>query len=164
MLPVDYAEPDITCVAKGIKFGIAAKRLKSIEQFDERIKEGAGQLRRANLPGIVAIELTLAHNPSNSPVTSGLHSQMLLNIRRQRTWQLFKDLKNEILRLVDDSRTLAVLSIEFSLRVTPDYKGWIHEGLSTWFETTRGLEPATNELAVFQQRFLSGVPHLNNLE
>ncbi len=40
LLPVDYDEPDITCDVEGLKFGIAAKRLKSLDRFEDRVKEG----------------------------------------------------------------------------------------------------------------------------
>lgn len=39
--PAVLEEPDVTCVVEGVKFGIAAKRLKSIKEIGNRIKEAA---------------------------------------------------------------------------------------------------------------------------
>jgi hypothetical protein len=58
--PVGYEEPDITCTVDGVKFGIAAKRLKSgtSSAVREHVKKGADQIKRAGTP---------ASLPSTSP-------------------------------------------------------------------------------------------------
>ncbi len=38
LVPVEYNEPDVTCTVDGLKFGIAAKRLKSLDKFEDRVK------------------------------------------------------------------------------------------------------------------------------
>ena len=40
--PVDYEEPDVTCVIDGMKFGIAAKRLKSLSSLEDRVVKACG--------------------------------------------------------------------------------------------------------------------------
>lgn len=64
-LQPQLAEPDIVCKIDGKDFGVAAKRLKSLERLDERIDEGVDQLRRADMPGVIAIDVTIALNPEN---------------------------------------------------------------------------------------------------
>jgi len=76
MVPVDLEEPDITCHAEGVKFGIAAKRLKSLDQVRKHVKKAADQVSKSGLPGIVVLDLSLAWNRENLPITSGIMSQL----------------------------------------------------------------------------------------
>ena len=162
LLPVDYVEPDITCVIEGQKFGIAAKRLKSLEQFGERVKEGTAQVRREKHPGIVAVDLTMAWNTENLPITSGLQGQLSLMLNHKKTMTLFDDHEKDILRWVPGSGVRAILTFQFTLRVSPDYRSWIHEGQMCWFPTTQDGELAQSELAMFQKAFLQGMPNVKD--
>lgn len=103
MLPVEYDEPDVTCTAEGVRFGIAAKRLKRLDRFKQRVKKGADQIRRAKLPGIIALDLTIARNPDNRPITSGLQSQLSVMIRQTKNRQLFEQREQDIYQWVADS-------------------------------------------------------------
>jgi hypothetical protein len=65
LTPVAFEEPDVTCTFNGIKFGIAAKRLKSINSMRSRLKGATKQIKRSQLPGIVAVDASVALNPKN---------------------------------------------------------------------------------------------------
>jgi hypothetical protein len=162
LLPVDYDEPDITCTVEELKFGIAAKRLKSLDRFQDRVKDGAHQVRRAKLPGIIALDLTMARNPDNQPITSGLQSQLSVMIGQAKNRQFFEEYETGFYRWVG-SGVRAVLVFEFTLRVSPDSTSWIHEGMMCWFPTTHYEEQAERELALFQKGFLQGIPYLEDL-
>lgn len=163
MSPVEYDEPDVTCTVDGIRFGIAAKRLKSINRFEERVKEGAKQIRRANIPGIIAVDLTIARNPENQPITSSLHSQFSTVIVMAKNQQLFERYERDIHRWVANAGVRALLVFDFTYRVSPDGSSWMHEGMMCWFSTTNNEESAGSELTAFQQQFLMGIPNLNDL-
>jgi hypothetical protein len=60
-----FAEPDLVCNVDGVQFGVAAKRLKNIERLEERFKSARDQIDKARLPGIVALELSVAWNRQN---------------------------------------------------------------------------------------------------
>ncbi len=163
MLPVEYDEPDVTCNVEGVRFGIAAKRLKSLDRFERRVKEGADQIRRAGFPGIVALDLTIARNPENRPITSGLQSQLSVTIGQAKNRQLFEQHEQNIHRWVANTGVQALLVFEFTFRVSPDSGSWIHDGMMCWFPTTNGEEPEESELVAFQRSFLKGMPNLNDL-
>jgi hypothetical protein len=163
MLPVEYDEPDVTCNVEGRRFGIAAKRLKSVERFEKRVKDRIRQIRRADIPGIVALDLTIARNPENRPITSGLRSQLSVMIGQSKNRQLFDRYEQSIYRWVATSRVRALLIFEFSLRVSPDRSSWIHDGLMCWFPTTNTDKSAESELAAFKWSFLQGMPNLHDL-
>ncbi len=163
MRPVEYDEPDITCTVDGLKFGIAAKRLKGMKSFKDRVKKGVDQMQRANLPGIVALDLTIARNPFNRPTISGLQSQLSVMIGNAKNRQFFEQYEQEIFGWVAGSRVRALLVFEFILRVSPDASSWIHDGMMCWFPTTDGEEQAERELALFQSGLLRGMPNLEDL-
>jgi hypothetical protein len=163
MSPVEYEEPDVTCNVEGIKFGIAAKRLKSLDRFEERVKQGAKQIRRANIPGIIACDLTIARNPENRPITSSVQSQLSTLTGMAKNRQLFERYEQNIHQWVANAGVRALLAFEFTYRVSPDSSSWIHEGMMCWFPTTKNNESAASELTAFQRQFLKGIPNLNDL-
>ncbi len=163
MAPVDYHEPDVACTVAGRRFGIAAKRIKSLGRFEERVKEGANQTRRAGVPGVVAIDWTIARNPENRPITSRLQSRMSVMIAQARNRQFFGRHEHDIHRWVDGSGVRALLTFEFTFRVNTDGTGWVHDGMMCWFPTTGGEGQPERELRAFRQGFLRGMPGVEDL-
>jgi len=161
--PVEFEEPDVSCVIDGKKFGIAAKRIKSLDRIKDRIKEGADQVFRAQRPGIIALELSLAWNPRNLPIVSRLQSQMYVTISVLQATQLFDRFHEEIYRWVRDQGVVAVLVFDFRIRLRADNQ-WGLDGMSTWLETTQDDEEAQRDYNLFYRRFLAGVPNLTHLD
>jgi hypothetical protein len=62
---VEPKEPDILVRDECGDFGIAAKRPKSPKTLERHIRKGSHQIDGSGLPGIVAIDLSLIHNPEN---------------------------------------------------------------------------------------------------
>jgi hypothetical protein len=157
-LPTRHEEPDVTCDVEGAVCGIAAKRLKTIEALEENVKDAAGQIRRAAIPGIIALDLTLAQNPTNRRITSSLESQLHVNLSHAKYHDLFDKKGESIRELVAAKGVLAVWVFESTLRLMND-RTWRHDCCSFWFDTT---EDATQDrlLDRFRTRFLSGVPNL----
>jgi len=163
LVPVGYEEPDVTCFVDGTKFGIAAKRLKSRKsrQFKNRVQEGADQLKRQGLPGIVALDLSLARNQSNRPIISQIESLMYPMIAYAKNKQLSDEHGDEIRRLVAGTGVRAVLVMESTLRLRPDRQWW-HDGMLSWVPTTRDDEQADPLFEAFYNGFLKGVPNLED--
>lgn len=162
LLPVNYAEPDVTCVVGGTKWGIAAKRLKSLLGLGEHVAKGAEQIQKASVPGIVAIDLTMARNQDNRPIVSRLQSQWYVPITQAKNDQFFDENHADIYRWVAGSGVRAVLVFEFTLRLRSDGK-WGHDGMMCWLPTTHGDMQAECELKSFQAGFLKGMPNLEDL-
>lgn len=160
-LPTRHEEPDITCDVDGTTFGIAAKRLKTIDSLETNVKEAADQIAGAGFPGIIALDLTIAQNPANRRVVSPVESQWYSYLSDTRSRELFKKHGNRIRELVDGKNVLGVWTYVSTLRLMPDWT-WGHDCWSFWFDTTK----STHEDSLFEQfqkAFLKGVPYLNDL-
>src|SRR5262249_21505420 len=68
LVPLGFEEPDLTCTFNGVKFGIAAKRLKSMAKMRTRLKSATEQIKRAQLPGVIAVDASVGLNPHNEPL------------------------------------------------------------------------------------------------
>jgi len=64
-LPVNWEEPDISCILDDTKYGFAVKRLKSLGRLLERVRDAVRQISRCGLPGVIVLDLSLAFNPAN---------------------------------------------------------------------------------------------------
>lgn len=162
LLPLDYEEPDITCTIEKSKFGIAAKRVKSLPQVKKHVCKATKQIRTSNRPGVIALDLSLAWNPKNLPIVSHLESQLYVPVARLKTRQFFDKHYQNIYRWVANSGVLAVVVFEWVVRLRADKK-WGLDGMMNWLETTRDDQQAVRDYAIFHQGFLRGVPNLNDL-
>lgn len=160
-LPTRHEEPDITCVVDGSAFGIAAKRLKSIDSLYANVKAGANQIAAAGFPGIIALDLTIAQNPANRRVMSAIESQRYLYLSDVRSRDLFKWRGDRIRELVDGKNVLGVWTYVSTLRLMPN-RNWNHDCWSFWFGTTKNPEE-DSLFEQFQKGFLRGIPNLNDL-
>jgi hypothetical protein len=61
-------EPDIVCSVAGRRVALAVKRVKGMNKLTDRIREGASQVKKSGLNGIVLAEITLAVNRRNHEV------------------------------------------------------------------------------------------------
>lgn len=59
-------EPDVLVDASGLTFGIAAKRIRSVRQLGKRIRGARDQIRQSSRDGIICLDLTGIHNPTNA--------------------------------------------------------------------------------------------------
>jgi len=57
---VHLEEPDVCLVHEGQRYGVAAKRIRSLDRLQERTREGANQVQRSQSNGFVVIDLTIA--------------------------------------------------------------------------------------------------------
>ena len=159
-IPTQHEEPDVTCVIQDTIFGIAAKRLKTIEALESNVRKAADQISRAGMPGIIALDLTLAQNPTNRRITSPLESQLYVPLSHAKSNDLFDKNGESIRQLVAGKGVLAVWTYESTLRWKED-RSWSHDCSSVWFGTTKD-ETEDRLLDQFRARFLSGVPNLND--
>lgn len=156
---VRHEEPDITCIIGGTKYGVAAKRLTSPRGLKDHVKKGADQIQRAGVPGIVALDLTIARNRKNVPMISPLWNQHRHFLRDAKNRQFHERYSADFIELGVKTGMLAVLTIEFTLRVSPEQK-WALEGAMFWLPTTGGEKHAEQQFCRFQSGFLGGMPNV----
>jgi hypothetical protein len=162
LLPVDCEEPDVTCAVEGTRFGIAAKRLKTLSQLKEHVRKGARQIANVQLPGIIALDFSLAWNRDNLPIVSQIHSQFYVMLTHTRGNQLFDDHHQNMYRWVANSGVLGIVIFDFRVRLRPD-RQWGLDGMMNWLPTTHDDERANHDYKVFYNSFMKGVPNLTNL-
>ena len=134
----------------------------SSNQLRRRVKEGIKQIPQRNGPGIVAIDVTIARNPKNQPITSRLQSQLSGLVVDAKSQRFFEKYEKDICRWVIGTGVRAILVFEFTLRISPDGNRWIHEGTMFWFLTTHD-EQEERELVSFERGFLRHMPNLEDL-
>ena len=159
LIPVEYIEPpDITCTITGQKYGIAAKRLKSDGGIRRHVRKAARQIDASGCPGVIAIELSLAWNRENSPITSSFQSQLYPLIAQARGHGFLERRGKDIQRWIADSNVIGVVLFEFQARVV-DGK-WAHAGMMSWLDVDESNEERNQNLARFRDAFASGFPGL----
>jgi hypothetical protein len=62
---VALAEPDVIVAFEDLKLGIAAKRITSPKKANRRLREARNQIERANIDGIVALDISAAFDTGN---------------------------------------------------------------------------------------------------
>ena len=160
-LPTRHEEPDVTCDVDGTTFGVAAKRLQRIHSLEANVKDAAAQIAGTELPGIIALDLTIAQNPTNRRVMSATESHWYSYLSDARARDLFNEHGDRIRKLVDGKSVLGIWTYVSTLRLMPERR-WSHDCWSFWFDTTTNShEDALFER--FQKGFLNGVPNLNDL-
>ena len=159
--PVVCEEPDVTCVVQGVKFGVAAKRLKSLSQFGKRVRQGINQVSRTKLPGIIAVDISLARDQNNAPIISPFESQMYRLIAPFAANQLFDKHHVDVFRWVRGTGVIAVVLFDFTVRVRPNDE-WGLDGMVTWLCTTFDDE-ANRKYESFWDGFSRGIPNVRPL-
>jgi hypothetical protein len=83
-----------------VKYGIAAKRIKSANNLMKNVKKAIEQISKSKIPGIIVLETSLAFNPDNVRVTRPIGDTDFL--------PLYKDIVNHHWTPYDE-RTLALM-------------------------------------------------------
>jgi len=60
-----FAEPDLITEVASTQFSIAVKRTRNLNRVQEHLRKAAKQIHRAGLPGLIAIDLSIALNREN---------------------------------------------------------------------------------------------------
>ncbi len=162
MLPVNVEEPDVTCFIDEVKFGIAAKRIKSRKQARSHIRKATEQIQRSGYPGIIVLDLSFAWNRNNRPVHSQLERQLFPIIALANSNKFFESQCKSIELLTRNTGTRGVMVLDYLVAVQSDGT-WGHEGMMTWMPTVFDDACAKHEFDLFYESFLRGFPKLIDL-
>jgi hypothetical protein len=156
-----FEEPDITCVMDGIKLGIAAKRVKHVQQLRKRVKEAANQIAKAGLPGIVAIDVSLALNSENQPISAPLEDELFERaVADLRRW-FFRTYGQDIEKAVRGKGVRGTLISHSVVRQLPD-ADWILNDVTFWLPALEADSLGQYD-ACFYKRFCRGIPNRADL-
>jgi len=148
-----FEEPDVTCQVEGKKYGVAVKRIKNLSKIKTRLSEGAQQIHRSGLPGVISVEMTIAVNPENYSIVTNENEQKVKDWwtekMRQTTNRELKDFQSKEVRGV------------FLHEHCPVRFGEHYELRSmTYGISTAENEAGKAEWKKFKDSFLSGLPNL----
>jgi hypothetical protein len=161
-LSPEFAEPDITCVVEGKTFGIAAKRLKGVSSVEKHVRKAAKQIKDAKAPGIVALELSIAWNPTNTPIISNLQSQMYVMLAQGQANAFFDKFAGRIQGWVVGAGVLGVVVHDSRFRLRPA-RDWEVSGMWTWLKTTTDEKGREQDYESFSKAFVKGIPNITDL-
>jgi hypothetical protein len=148
-----FEEPDVTCQVEDKKYGIAVKRIKNLLKIKTRLGEGAQQIHKSGLPGVISIEVTIAVNPENNSIVTNENEQ------RVKGWWT-KKMRQTVNRELKDFQIEEVRGV-FLHEHCPVLFGERYELRSmTYGISTGGTQAGETEWKRFKGSFISGLPNL----
>lgn len=96
-----FDEPDVVVSFDGVAYGLAVKRVKSLDRLKERICEGANQVFDTKRTGILVADISLATNPEDDVLEFVISEFELRKALKKRTDKFVHDYRT---RLVEWTR------------------------------------------------------------
>ncbi len=159
MLPVEREEPDVTCFVDGIKFGIAAKRVKNVERLLERLGDAADQIKRSCPRGIIAIDTCVALNRNNRRITVPVPDVEFGRLHAKAMDQFIDVYHDRIQAMVRGKGVLGLVVHDHQVRWRPG-SDWGLESITRFVYTTRGNERRNREATAFWEGYKRGLPNV----
>ena len=145
----------------GTKFGIAAKRLKSVPALEEHVRKAAKQIQKAGLPGIIALDTCLALNPENEPILARIPDDQFGALYNQELHRFLDRHHRRIYEWVDGKGVRGVVFHDHLVRPTTD-DDWELASMTVTLLTAHD-DGERREFASFSERYVSGLPNLQRL-
>jgi hypothetical protein len=158
LLPVQREEPDVTCVLQGVKYGLAAKRVKGAGNLHTRISKAGNQIERAHLPGIIVLETSLLFNPNNARITRPMSDDNFGKLHLQALCRCIKKYADRIHEWVGDKGVRGFIFHDQQVRRVDLNGNWCLEGMNLRFP----LEHHQCEFHCFADGYLAGLPNRVN--
>lgn len=162
MLPVVREEPDVTCNIRGIKFGLAAKRLKDVARLQERIRDAAHQIEQIRLPGIIVLNTDVALNRDNKRITVPIPHNQFGILYKQAMTHFIDRVRNNIQQWVRGKEVRAVIFHDQQVRVEPNGQ-WSLNGMTMSVNTARHNQRRNREYDSFWKYYSKGLPNVERL-
>jgi hypothetical protein len=158
LLPVEREEPDVTCVVRGVKYGLAAKRVKRPGSLHKRISKAASQIERSGLPGIIVLETSLLFNPANAPITKRMSDNDFGELYHQSLCLCIKKHADRIPQWVGDKGVFGLIFHDQQVCRDSLDGSWGLEGMNLRFP----LKRHQREFNCFADAYFAGLPNRVN--
>ena len=162
MHPVYREEPDITCHATGIKFGIAAKRIKNINRLEKHIRKAADQIQRTELPGIIALDTCIALNRNNEPITIQIPDEQFVPLYKKTIKDFIDNYHENFQDWVRGKGVRGIVIHDQQVRFQPNNE-WSLEGMTMFVNTAQINYRRNQESAMFTKQYKTGLPNVTHL-
>jgi len=156
--PVDYEEPpDVTCNLRGVKLGIAAKRLKSAAQAHKRIPEAADQIENSKALGVIVFDTTFALNPNNWRAGVPMPDDQFVKLHKLKVDWFLSKYDPQIRVCTQRHGVLGVIVHDHEVRFEPD-GSWSLSSMTVDFCTAK-IPSARKLFKDFKTLYVSSLPN-----
>ncbi len=162
MLPVSREEPDVTCHVGAIKFGIAAKRIKNVNKLEKHIRKAADQIRKARLPGIIAIDTCVALNRDNERIMRPMPDEQFAFVYRKAMKCFMDDFHDNMQDWVCGKGVRGIVIHDQQVRLQPNGE-WSLVGMTMSVKSVRENPARNREFAMFDKQYKTGLPNVEHL-
>ena len=159
LAPVERKEPDVTCVAQGVKYGIAAKRIKSAGNLHRRISKAADQVGKAGFPGIIVLETSLLFNPDNTRITSPVSDDNFGRLYHGALCRCISRYADAIHKWVHGKGVRGLVFHDQQVRRLDLIGNWCLEGMTLQFPLADLDERQQREFRCFTDSYFTGLPN-----
>ena len=161
MKPVTYEEPDLVCTLNLQRIGIAVKRVKSANQAAKRIRDAIVQIHGSALPGVIALDLTVALNPKNEPFDISSNEQDYGELHAAYVNWFLTPLEPRIRQWVAQENVLGLVATYNQPRL--DHEGkWELSGITVQMPTAESAE-GREVFENFFRSYTSALPNRTDL-
>lgn len=154
---VTFEEPDVTCHVVDQIFGIAVKRLSSVNQLENRIRQAADQIHACGLPGIVAIDLSRALNPENRRCLNQVENAVFSRLHGEAIGSILTPLETSITKWVRGKGVRGILFHDHHVRLWTDGR-WGLDLLVCPINTAIENQQRSREFETFIDAYRHGLP------
>jgi hypothetical protein len=78
-----FAEPDVVCYVGKHTFGLAVKRPKGMQTFEDNFRKAVEQIEKSSRIGVIVMDMSLAFNPDNKPLIGSFTAE----VREAKRWR-----------------------------------------------------------------------------
>jgi hypothetical protein len=162
MEPVEHAEPDVQCMVGNQRFGIAVKRVKNVKRLEERVRGAAKQIERCNLPGIIALDVSLALNPGNKRVWHPMSDETFRDLYHVAIHKFIELHHDDLQEWVRRRGVRGIVFHDHQVRLGVDGHWWL-ESMTYRLCTARVNQRRNCEFAAFEGQYVRGLSNLVQL-
>lgn len=152
---VRLEEPDVHCAIGRKEYGIAVKRIKSLSQFEKRIRGAANQIKKSGLPGIIVTDMSLAFNRNNNQFTVPVSGGAFWSEWKYQADKFFSNYDPRIRCWLQPKNVRGIIMHDHISRWLPNRK-WATQFLTYQFSAYKRGRKLT-DFEKFSQVYLTGV-------
>lgn len=162
MHPVSREEPDVICHVGGIKFGIAAKRIKNVTRLEKHVRKAADQIKIAKLPGIIALDTCVALNPHNKRVTTPIPDEQFGPLYSEAIKRFIDNHHDNFQNWVCGKGARGIVIHDQQVRLRPNGE-WSLEGMTMFVNFASKNNRRKLDFAMFTKQYKTGLPNVTHL-
>lgn len=152
-----FSEPDILCELAGVPIGIAVKRIKNEDRFEEHFRKAASQIERTKVRGVIVTDMTLAFNRTNIVIEGSITPEQM-NFAHKKARKLFVGKYYDRMKDWLGGREVRGLIIMDSILHVESWQRWYVEAFGYDVPFNLHNERRHREWSNFREVFLHGYP------